>query len=205
MRIIQQSDVIGNRETSIDMNNQIPIELTQWLLDVGNDRSKIAFEKLFKWFAPKIIRYGISHLNTPQAANELLQETMSNVWRKAHYFDIDKGKPTTWIYTIMRNVSFDMLRKIRSQKEELLSDDIWPLVESANVEEHVFEDHLMNNQINSYLATLPEVQQQVIKGVYFQQLTQEMLAKELGIPIGTVKSRLRLALSKLKQQLGENS
>ena len=194
-----------NLETPIVTNSDVPtVELTQCLISIGNDRDKVAFATVFKWFAPKIIRYGIKHLNTEQAANELLQDTMSNVWRKSHYYNADKGAPTTWVYTIMRNVSFDMLRKIRSQREELLSDDIWPLVEAELVEDIEPDDHLMQRQVHNYLTKLPDAQQQVIKGVYFEQLSQETLAKQLGIPVGTVKSRLRLALSKLKQHMGDN-
>jgi len=197
----------SNIETSIVTNSDVPTaELTQWIIDIGNNRDKSAFANVFKWFAPKIIRYGVKHLNTQAAANELLQETMSNVWRKSHYYNVDKGAPTTWVYTIMRNLSFDMLRKIRSQREELLSDDIWPLVESHLIEssDEVEEDHLMQRQVRNHLAQLPDAQQQVIKGVYFEQLSQEDLAKQLGIPVGTVKSRLRLALSKLKKHMGDN-
>ena len=200
-----EKDLPVNLETPIVNNSDVPtVELTQCLISIGNDRDKVAFATVFKWFAPKIIRYGIKHLNTEQAANELLQETMSNVWRKSHYYNADKGAPTTWVYTIMRNMSFDMLRKIRSQREELLSDDIWPIVEAELIEDIEPDDHLMQRQVQNYLTKLPDAQQQVIKGVYFEQLSQEVLAQQLGIPVGTVKSRLRLALSKLKQHMGDN-
>lgn len=206
MHTTQQYGLLTSLETSMTMNSDVPtVELTQWLILIGNERDKSAFSQVFRWFAPKIIRYGIKHLNSDAAANELLQETMSNVWRKAHYYDVDKGAPTTWIYTIMRNASFDMLRKIRSRREELLSDDIWPLVEANAVEEVELEDHLMHRKISAHLSNLPNAQQQVIKGVYFDQLSHEALSKQLGIPIGTVKSRLRLALNKLKQHIGDNS
>jgi RNA polymerase sigma-70 factor (ECF subfamily) len=206
MHTTQQHGLLKNLETSMTINNDIPTaELTQWLVRIGSERDKNAFSQIFKWFAPKIIRYGIKHLNSETSANELLQETMSNVWRKSHYYDVDKGAPTTWVYTVMRNVSFDMLRKIRSRREELLSDDIWPLVEANVVEDVEFDDHLMHRKINANILNLPSAQQQVIKGVYFDQLSHEALSKQLGIPIGTVKSRLRLALSKLKQHVGDNS
>jgi RNA polymerase sigma-70 factor (ECF subfamily) len=102
----------------------------------------------------------------------------------------------------MRNASFDMLRKMQTQREEMLSDDIWPLVEAQTAEEGEYTDHLMQKEIQRYLSLLPDAQQQVIKGVYFQHLSQEELAKQLGIPVGTVKSRLRIALCKLKQKMG---
>lgn len=197
---VQGLDTHGNANTMKDA--QSTQQLQQWLIAVANNRDKRAFAQLFSWFAPKILRYGVSHLNSSANAQELLQDTMTNVWKKAHYFNADKGAVTTWVYTIMRNASFDMLRKMQTQREEMLSDDIWPLVEAQTAQEGEYSDHLMQKEMKRYLSLLPDAQQQVIKGVYFQHLSQEELATQLGIPIGTVKSRLRLALSKLKQKMG---
>ena len=179
-------------------------QLTQWLLAVANDRDKIAFTHLFKFFAPKIQRISCRKFPNEAQAAEVVQETMSNVWRKAHLYSADKGAPTTWVYTVMRNVTFDMLRKIQSKKEDTLSDDIWPLVETQQVEDEVFSDHLENEKILNYLDKLPENQRQVVKGFYFLEMSQEQLAEHLHLPLGTVKSRLRLALAKLKLQIGDN-
>lgn len=128
---------------------------------------------------------------------------MSNVWRKAHLFDDSKGAPTTWVYTVMRNVTFDMLRKVKSNREDNLSEDIWPITEALAVEEDSFEDHLASQQILGVIEQLPENQQQVIKGFYFNEMSQEQLAVHLNVPLGTIKSRLRLALAKLKSKLGD--
>jgi RNA polymerase sigma-70 factor (ECF subfamily) len=176
--------------------------LSEWLLLIASERDKQAFASLFKWFAPKILGFGRKQFNNPVMANELLQETMSNVWRKAHLYNIEKGAATTWVYTVMRNISFDMLRKIQSNREDTISDDIWPLAEAQNSDSHMFADHLMDKQLERYVNKLPENQKQVVHGVYFQDLSQEQLAKQLDIPLGTVKSRLRLALNKLKQHIG---
>jgi RNA polymerase sigma-70 factor (ECF subfamily) len=105
----------------------------------------------------------------------------------------------------MRNVAFDMLRKKKSNKEENLSEDIWPLAESTFVEDEVFDDHLENSQLLKGIERLPEAQQQVVRGFYFMEMSQEQLAKHLNLPLGTIKSRLRLALAKLKLQLGEDN
>jgi RNA polymerase sigma-70 factor (ECF subfamily) len=130
---------------------------------------------------------------------------MTNVWRKAHLYNSEKGAATTWVYTVMRNISFDMLRKMQANHEDTLSDDIWPLAEAQNSDEHVFADHLMDKQIAQYLNQLPDNQKQIVQGVYFQDLSQEQLAKNLNIPLGTVKSRLRLALTKLRQHIGADN
>ena len=128
---------------------------------------------------------------------------MSNVWRKAHLFNVEKGLPTTWVYTIMRNVTFDMLRKVQSNKEDNLSDDIWPIAEKLSAEDDVFEDHLAKDSIMASINTLSDHQQQVVKGFYFLEMSQEQLAQHLNVPLGTIKSRLRLALAKLRQQIGD--
>lgn len=179
--------------------------LSSWLIDIADKRDKQAFANLFKWFSPKIMGFGRKQFNNPAMASELLQETMTNVWRKAHLYNSDKGAATTWVYTVMRNISFDMLRKIQANHEDTLSDDIWPLAEAQNSDEHVFADHLMDKQIARYLNRLPDNQKQIVQGVYFQDLSQEQLAKNLNIPLGTVKSRLRLALTKLRQHIGADN
>jgi RNA polymerase sigma-70 factor (ECF subfamily) len=176
--------------------------LSSWLISVAQERDRRAFANLFKWFSPKIIGFGRKQFNNPVMANELLQETMTNVWRKAHLYNVEKGAATTWIYTVMRNISFDMLRKIQSNQEDTISEEIWPIAEAQNSDDHMFADHLMDKQLAQYLNKLPENQKQVVHGVYFQDLSQEQLSKQLNIPLGTVKSRLRLALTKLKQHIG---
>jgi RNA polymerase sigma factor (sigma-70 family) len=191
--------------TSSSMSNKINhTELCQWLTVVATHRDKQAFTHLFKFFAPKIQRIAKAKVNTDTQANEVVQETMGNVWRKAHLFDANKGAVTTWVYTIMRNVTFDMLRKVKCNKEDTLSDDIWPLAETNCVQESDFTDHLASKELRGIIASLPENQQQVIKAYYFMEMSQEQLAVHLNLPLGTIKSRLRLALGKLKVQLGES-
>ncbi|QYJ84936.1 sigma-70 family RNA polymerase sigma factor [Shewanella mesophila] len=198
------------RESKIIANNiktQVPAELSHWLTLVAEQRDKQAFTALFEFFAPKIKRFGIKQLGSDAQANELVQETMTNVWRKSHLYNIDKGAATTWVYTVMRNASFDILRRIKAKNEQNLGDDIWPIdmaQDELQGEEDNFGDHLMEKQMLVYVNTLPEAQQAVVKGVYYQELSQEQLAQQLGVPIGTIKSRLRLALSKLKLQMGED-
>lgn len=180
-------------------------QLTQWLKDVAIDRNKQSFTHLFKFFSPKIFGIARGKFTNETLANEVVQETMTNVWRKAHLFDADKGAATTWVYTVMRNVTFDVLRKLKSNKEDSLSEDIWPLIEGAVESEEEFSDHLENSKLLSGIDSLPAAQKEVVKGFYLLELTQEQLAAQLNLPLGTIKSRLRLALSKLKMQLGDNN
>lgn len=177
-------------------------QLSQWLIAIATDRDKQAFACLFEFFAPKILRIAQNRFGQEAQASEVVQETMSNVWRKAHLFDPAKGAATTWVYTVMRNVTFDMLRKVKANREDNLSEDFWPIAESVAVEEEEFVDHLQQSQILACIDELPENQQQVIKGFYFMEMSQEQLAQHLNLPLGTIKSRLRLALAKLRAHLG---
>jgi len=198
--------IIKSGVTPNNMTEKIDhAQLSQWLTLVATSRDKAAFANLFRFFAPKIIRISSQKLTQQSQAQEVVQETMTNVWRKAHLFDAQKGAATTWVYTVMRNVTFDMLRKIKANKEDNLSDDIWPLVENNVEQEEVSQDHLMREHILSSIEQLPENQQQVVKGFYFQEMSQQQLAQHLNLPLGTIKSRLRLALAKLKQQVGGES
>lgn len=190
---------------SIKMSNEIDhTQLCLKLKAVAQSRDKQAFTLLFKFFAPKILRIALGKFPNEIQANEVVQETMSNVWRKAHLFNADKGAATTWVYTVMRNVTFDMLRKIKGNKEDNLSDDIWPIAESMACESETYEDHLAQDNLLNVIDTLPEAQREVVKGFYLMEMSQEQLAIKLNLPLGTIKSRLRLALAKLKVQLGED-
>jgi len=199
---IHMSDKVNNTHMSEKINHP---QLCEWLNAIAQTRDKQAFTQLFKFFAPKILRIARSKFPNEAQANEVVQDTMSNVWRKAHLFNQDKGAATTWVYTVMRNITFDMLRKIQSNKEDNISEDIWPIAESMSSEDESFDDHLANNKLLNVIEGLPQAQQDVVKGFYLREMSQEQLASHLNLPLGTVKSRLRLALAKLKLQLGEES
>ncbi|XQW86965.1 sigma-70 family RNA polymerase sigma factor [Thalassotalea piscium] len=206
--LVMQTNLLSNvtNAKSTHMTDKINHpQLCQWLDDVANTRDKEAFTQLFQFFAPKIQRIARGRFPNEAQACEVVQETMTNVWRKAHLFDAQKGAATTWVYTVMRNVTFDLLRKIKGNKEDNLSDDIWPLAENMVSDDESFDDHLENKQLLAVIETLPEAQQQIVKGFYFMEMSQEQLATHLNLPLGTIKSRLRLALAKLKVRLGESN
>ena len=205
---MSNENTADKQTASVDQSTGDPDskQLAAWLIAVANQRDKQAFAKLFTWFAPKIQRVSQRKFNNENLSVEIVQETMTNVWRKAHLYYPEKGAATTWIYTIMRNVSFDLLRKMKSQQNEVLSEDIWPMAEQANdARTRISRSLARSSKCLISLRKLPEAQKEVLRAVYFQELTQEQLAQQLDIPLGTVKSRLRLALTKLKQQMSANS
>lgn len=185
-----------NNLTIPDTDNDDHIQRA--LLDVALHQDKTAFEILFKYFSPKIRAFGLQRFRQEAQALELVQETMLLVWRKASLFNVDKGKASTWIYTIMRNHCFDMLRKKQTQKEDQVSDDLWPMIEDEQIVE---EDHLLSRNLLAEINSLPKPQREVVEALYIKELSQPEVASLLKIPLGTVKSRLRLALSKLKMTL----
>ena len=187
-----------NKAEAISPESQ---ELNHCLVSVANNRDKRAFATLFNHFAPKVRRIAQQKLNNESSALDVTQEVMSRVWKKAHLYSSEKGAATTWIYTIMRNVIFDIMRKNKNQMVESLSDDIWPIEEQL-VDPHEVADHILSRRLDHLVDSLPDKQREALRAVYFEQMTHEQLGKQLDIPVGTVKSRIRLAVAKLKQQLG---
>ncbi|MFO6424619.1 sigma-70 family RNA polymerase sigma factor [Motilimonas sp. KMU-193] len=192
---------INKSESTIDAQP----DLNQYLLTVASHQDKAAFAKLFAFFAPKIKAFGLKQFRQEALAMDLVQETMSLVWRKAQLYSPEKGKASTWVFTIMRNYSFDMLRKIQHNKEDNLSDDLWPLYEEAEPEPDYEDDHLMREQLIQGLETLPPKQKEVVEAIYLKEMTHQELAEHLGVPLGTIKSRLRLGLEKLKEQMEQHN
>lgn len=196
------TDSIPRTRAIMDTQQQTEVaqEMKQLLIRVATHRDKQAFNKLFAHFAPKIRAFGVQRLGQQGLALDLLQETMTTVWTKAHLFNAHKGAVSTWIFTIMRNQCFDMLRKVQHNREDAFGDDIWPLFEDSGSGDGL-ADHSFTRQLKHQLDKLPPLQRQIVQGVYLQELSQQELAEKLNIPIGTVKSRLRLGLEKLRAHL----
>ena len=181
----------------IDMS----VQMVSYLSDVAQTRSKSSFAKVFNYFAPRLRSYALKQMGSDAQAMELVQDTMSNVWQKAHLFDAEKGSASTWIFTIARNIRFDMLRKQKNRKEDICADDLWPVLceQTAEPNEVSLEHKMMIEQIEIMFDKLPEKQSVVIKAIYVDGKSQQEVADELDIPLGTVKSRTRLALERLRE------
>ena len=137
-----------------------------------------------------------------QLSNDLVQEAMLNVWRKARLYDLDRGSAQGWIFTTARNRCFDMLRKLKRQPQCVTADDIWPQEGDAGAESAHEEQGSLAAEtaiIASYCEQLPDLQKAVIEQIYILDRTHEEAAAALEIPLGTLKSRLRLGVSRLRQ------
>ena len=181
-------------------------EMSEYLNTVATERCKRSFSKVFSFFAPRLRSYALKQMGNEALAMELVQDTMTNVWQKSHLFNSDKGSPSTWIFTIARNIRFDMLRKQRNRKEDLCSDDLWPILceQTADVNEVSLDHQITMDEIGTLFESLPDKQKVVIEAIYIDGKSQQEVADELSIPLGTVKSRTRLALQRLKEILKDD-
>ncbi len=166
---------------------------------VAEARDRAAFGALFDHFAPRIKSY-LMRLGAPgPQAEDLAQEAMLSLWRKAHLFDSSKASAATWLFTIARNLRIDAIR--REKRPELDPQDFQPDAEpDADDALTLAADE---GRLREALKTLPPDQAAVIEQSFFADKPHSQIASEQGIPLGTVKSRLRLAMARLKAALGE--
>ncbi len=174
-------------------------ELTNLISSIAINKDKAAFSSLFKLVGPRIKGYLMKLGSNDIVAEDLLQEVMLTVWRKSETFDRNKAAVSTWLFTIARNKRIDMLRKeIRPQldpNDPMLS----PSQEDAADE--VYGNKQESIKINDAINMLPLEQSKLIKMTYYEDKSHSIIAKELKMPLGTVKSRIRLASTRLKKIL----
>ena len=179
-------------------------EWNDLLLNVSARGCQDSFRKIFNHFYPIIIAQGLKKSGLPKEVSaELAQDTMIRVWNQASSFEASKGSASLWIYVIARNLKYDYLRKhrndpLKASSQDIYSDEYSNLSEVDRVET-LFDLSLLNEQIHK----LSSEQHDIIHKIYFEGMTQQEIADESGIPIGTVKSRVRLATATLKKNMGE--
>ena len=172
------------------------------LIAVGNKQDVAAFNQLFQRYTKKIFALGMKLTRNEQLANDLIQEAMFNVWQKAPLYDLDKGSAQGWIFTLGRNRCFDMLRKQKRQPNCISADDIWPpdfAGEPSMVHEDMGGQEVELTLIQRYFDQLSEPQREAIEQIYIKDRTHEEAAAYLEIPLGTLKSRLRLGVKNLQK------
>ncbi|MDX1678453.1 sigma-70 family RNA polymerase sigma factor [Arsukibacterium sp.] len=191
------------------INTDNELRTGQWedaLTLVALHQDKAAYAELFSYFAPRLRAFGIKMFGNEQQAMEMVQDAMLNVWRKARLFDASRGCASTWIFTIARNVRFDMLRKKQSRKDDISADDLWfdgdyPEQESNSSDS--WDTMLMSEKLAPHFDALPPAQRMVMQKVYLEEKSHQEVSDELAIPLGTVKSRIRLALDRLREALDD--
>ncbi|OZB06186.1 sigma-70 family RNA polymerase sigma factor [Pseudidiomarina andamanensis] len=193
---------ITKRNTMSSAQPDNPEHAAELLAKIAAEQSRAAFSELFRYFAPRLQAYATRQFGNEQTAMDLVQETMTNVWHKAHLFKPDRGSAATWIFTIARNIRFDLLRKNKHRQNDLSADDLWPVLAETNDsldDDYALDNDLLMQQLAVYCEQLPKAQRTVIELIYIEGKSQQEVADALEIPLGTVKSRTRLALQKLKE------
>lgn len=194
-------------EVSLNMRKtrtSLSADEAAWLMaKTANEQDRAAFSALFDFYGPRIKAFMMRSGFPSSAAEELVQETMLLVWKKASSFDVSRASVSTWIFTIARNLRIDRLRR-----ENRLHVQSEPFDPSDQPDEPLTgEAIVMSSQraerVRAALAMLSAEQAEVVRLSFYGDRAQTEIASELGIPLGTVKSRVRLALARLRQILDD--
>ncbi len=189
-----------NRDSQLEkLEQEKPGDWNRCLTLVGDHQDKAAFSRLFAHFAPLLKGFLLKGGGVdPEQAEELVQETMIKVWRKAPSYKPSQAAASTWMYTIARNTRIDWLRKHKKFVfEEISADETYDEIEVETPYSSLVQVRNEKN-VREHLNTLPQDQLQVLTLMYFQGKSGQEVANELNIPLGTVKSRVRLALQKMR-------
>ena len=174
--------------------------LSGCIVRIAERGDREAFVCLFNYFAPRVKSYLMRLGAAPEAAEELAQETLLTVWRRAAAFDPARAAASTWIFTIARNLRIDLSRRVGrpAPPEEFSTASGSP---PGPDEAIIFLEE--KARIGLAMASLPREQAEVVTLAFFADKAHSEIAGELGLPLGTVKSRLRLAIARLRAALVE--
>lgn len=195
---LAHADVSSESKNHMSLSEEI--EAGDWpalMVRVRDDKDREAFAALFRHFAPRVKAFLMKSGTSDAMAEECVQDVMATLWQKAHLYDPTRANASTWIYTIARNRKIDALRKQRRPEPEDLP---WgPESEPDQADVVAMQQDM--DQLAEALKTLPEKQRSLIERAYFGDLTHSEIAEETGLPLGTIKSRIRLALEKLRHAM----
>lgn len=164
---------------------------------IRDAKDQAAFAELFAHFAPRVKAFLMKSGADATLAEECAQEVMATLWHKAHMFDPARASVATWIFTIARNRKIDLLRKQRRPEPEELT---WgPEAEPDQEDTLVLQQE--SERLRQALADLPDAQRELIERAYFGDLSHSQIAEQTGLPLGTIKSRIRLALDRLRHEM----
>ena len=192
-------DIMVAKEILQDDPRPKASESAESISKIANDRDEAAFDVLFRYFAPRIKSYCLRLGADPSGAEEITQEAMVSIWRNAAQFDPSKASPSTWIFTIARNLTIDRFRKTRRPQFDpndpaLVPDDQPPPY-------HLVEQTEKQENVRKIMDTLSPNEKNVLMLSFYEDLSHGEISKQLSIPLGTVKSRIRLAFAKIRSTL----
>ena len=180
-------------------------ELNELALAIAERGDRAAFATLFKHFAPRVKSFLMRSGTPPDVAEEMAQETLAAVWRKAASFDPQRAGVSTWIFTIARNLRIDHQRRQGDAFADGGADDAGldelPDPEPGAALEHRVDAMQRERAVRQALAELPCEQALVLRLSFYEEQPHAAIARDLSIPLGTVKSRIRLAAVHLRRLL----
>jgi RNA polymerase sigma-70 factor (ECF subfamily) len=198
----------GGRKTGIKSRFGVPMasagdrnDPELWIEAIATRGDRTAFAALFGFYAPRIKGFLMRTGTGAELAEEIVQETMLSVWRKAGMFDASRASVATWIYTVARNLRIDRLRRERGVSAEALYDVLKG--DDPSQPDDLLEGDERDRNIRAAMKQLPGEQMAVVQLSFFEDRPHADIARALGIPLGTVKSRLRLAMAKLRESLDD--
>ena len=201
IRTTSQNRPTENRVATLNKSEKRSDQWSQLLISVGETRDRKAFAQLFQHFGPLLKGFAHDSRNEgwfPGLGDDLVQEVMIKVWNKAAGYNAEKASATTWIYTVARNCRIDMLRrKSNTQHLPLENEDFWHEPDEETPIS-LLQQKRSEDRVQASLAQLPKEQDQILRKVYLEGKSHAEASAELGLPLGTVKSRVRLALQKMQ-------
>lgn len=187
-----QKDITQLPEPSSEITPQ-----TTLMLAVRDHRDRAAFAALFDHFAPRLKGFIMRSGTGSAQAEEIIQDVMLTVWRKSAQFDPARAQVSAWIYQIARNRQIDIIRKERRPLPDELGED--PGAEPDASQIMAIEQEA--GQLKLALARLKPDQRDIIEKAYLGELTHQEISTQTGLPLGTIKSRIRLGLERLRHEL----
>lgn len=171
------------------------------VLLVATERSREAFSELFGYYAPRVKSYAIRLGADASLADEIAQEVMVTLWRKSSLFDRSKSSVSTWLFRIARNRRVDMYRRTNKVELDPFETMLLPAsLPAPDAGQSVIE---CERQIRAAFTTLSSAQVEVLELAFYLELSHQEIALRLSLPLGTVKSRIRGALIRLRPTLGD--
>ncbi|MEM9617571.1 MAG: sigma-70 family RNA polymerase sigma factor [Pseudomonadota bacterium] len=175
--------------------------MQECLLRIAETGDRRAFAELYAYFAPRVKGFLIRGGASPEEAEDLAQDAMVKVLRKAKLFDPAKASASTWIFTIARNARIDAIR--RASRGSLDPDEPALMPEESPRADHVCELNEQSARIKKAVSNLPPEQLEVMRLHFYEDEPHSVIAERLDLPLGTVKSRLRLAFEKVRKEIGD--
>ncbi|UJF32421.1 RNA polymerase sigma factor [Paenibacillus hexagrammi] len=162
-----------------------------------------ALRYLYERYERPVYAFAYRIVHDPMMAEEVAQELFLRIWHAAERYDAENGKLTSWMFTLTRNIAIDQLRKKQSRTSGQVAgpEQMNRVQDTAKSTEEVVESQWMGQRIKDALGELNPDQKQVLDLIYYQGYTQQEVSDQEAIPLGTVKSRVRLALKQLKSKL----